>query len=436
MNNGSSATTCVWNTRGLVRHYCALATSIALAICSQATAAPLFKVVELDLPVGAVGAGPSDINDRGVAVGVATKQNSNQAVIWDADGVREIGTAEWLPRAINLEGLIVGSNSIWSQGSLTRLPPYRAGGFLDLRAINDSDLIVGQSTGADGTDHAMAWRAVGLGWEVTDLQEGSPQLGRGTAMAVNNSGVVVGTVQGTAWGWHNGETFRPGGEGVHSGTETRSINGTGSVLGLASSDGGGVVWHDGGWSEIGALAGQRPFTDPRNLNDHGYAVGLSTGRAFLWDAEHGIRDLTVLAGVPQQWNIVFAEAINNRGQIVGRARNADGNERPVRLDPIDLALIPGDSDYNNSVDLEDFGILKANFGSIVGGPERGDYNNDGKSNLADFGLLKQHFGEKKTPDDPIAAVPEPSTWLLATLAGLGLLAFRARGLRVPARRPQ
>ena len=36
----------------------------------------------------------------------------------------------------------------------------------------------------------------------------------------------------------------------------------------------------------------------------------------------------------------------------------------------------------------------------------------------------------------VTGVSEPSTWLLATLAGLGLVAMRSRGLRSGARRPE
>lgn len=54
---------------------------------------------------------------------------------------------------------------------------------------------------------------------------------------------------------------------------------------------------------------------------------------------------------------------------------------------------PGDANRDGSVDLADFGVLKANFGSGTT-REQGDFNRDGKIDLADFGILKSRFGSE------------------------------------------
>ncbi len=92
---------------------------------------------------------------------------------------------------------------------------------------------------------------------------------------------------------------------------------------------------------------------------------------------------------------------------------------------IGASSTPGDPSGDGKVDLNDFGILKQEFGSVAvpNGPMlRADINGDGKVDLTDFGILKQNFGKHSAA----SAAPEPSAWLLAALAGLGFLALRVR----------
>jgi len=58
------------------------------------------------------------------------------------------------------------------------------------------------------------------------------------------------------------------------------------------------------------------------------------------------------------------------------------------------AAIPGDCDGDGDVDLDDFVILKTNFGrsNVTGGPAEGDCDNDGDVDLDDFVILKSAFG--------------------------------------------
>ncbi|MEM7807004.1 MAG: SdrD B-like domain-containing protein [Planctomycetota bacterium] len=61
-------------------------------------------------------------------------------------------------------------------------------------------------------------------------------------------------------------------------------------------------------------------------------------------------------------------------------------------------LLRGDINHDRRVDLADFGILRANFGS--GGLfAQGDLDGDGTVNLSDFGILRATFGNRLDPAD-------------------------------------
>lgn len=94
-----------------------------------------------------------------------------------------------------------------------------------------------------------------------------------------------------------------------------------------------------------------------------------------------------------------------------------------------LEAVPAAADPNQDgvVDLTDFGILKANFGSGATWAQ-GDFNGDGKVDLTDFGVLKANFGKDSGSAPAGSAVPEPSSMLLACLAALGIFLVR-RGWR-------
>jgi hypothetical protein len=95
-----------------------------------------------------------------------------------------------------------------------------------------------------------------------------------------------------------------------------------------------------------------------------------------------------------------------------------------RQPPIRLG---GDVNGDNRIDLDDIALFKGYFG-LRGSGIPADFNQDGTVNLTDLGIMKESFGSHT----PASGVPEPSTWLLAALAGAGLLAFRrgaARSLR-------
>lgn len=81
---------------------------------------------------------------------------------------------------------------------------------------------------------------------------------------------------------------------------------------------------------------------------------------------------------------------------------------------LSLSTFAGDANYDNRVDLTDFGVLKGNFGLPSGATAwQGDFDGNGRIDLADFGALKENFGEEAIGASPrptsLTAISEPVT---------------------------
>lgn len=148
------------------------------------------------------------------------------------------------------------------------------------------------------------------------------------------------------------------------------------------------------------------------------AAGLGGPRALAIDAAAGKLYWT-------DWNEVTGE----KGRI--QRSDLDGQNRqdlimdlvtPFGL-ALDLLRVPGDANDDDLVNLADFNILKANFGtgSLV---TQGDFNASLSVDLEDFNILKENFGAGQS-----VSVLEPGSVTLATIAVGSLLGVFGAPLR-------
>jgi hypothetical protein len=96
-----------------------------------------------------------------------------------------------------------------------------------------------------------------------------------------------------------------------------------------------------------------------------------------------------------------------------------------------IVVVPGDTNGDQIVDDADLAIFKAQFGGDWNGValEDPDYDNDGDVDIDDFVVLRANFGTGVVPA-PLApdfsATPEPATMSLLAIGGLLVIRRRRR----------
>jgi hypothetical protein len=155
----------------------------------------------------------------------------------DGDGMAYgINTADVIVGVLNIEGGVTVP-TIWSNGVAASLPLGDACCGV-ARGINDAGWIVGHITDTNGVSKAALWRSNRVEMLATDGAAGA-------AYAINNSGLIVGQVNGLPAQWRDGalEYLPAGGEGIAT-----TVNLDGAIGGTVNSR--PVIWVDGLLREV------------------------------------------------------------------------------------------------------------------------------------------------------------------------------------------
>ncbi len=407
--------------------------------------------------------------DGQTVVGRSMTENGFSAFRWtSSEGIQPLGSlmenGASEANSVSADGsLIVGQSDSSISGGIEAFQWSQGTGLSGLGALPDGQVELSRAFGVSGdggtivggsNTSAFRWtEAEGL----VDLGD-VPGGGTGTtATAVSfDGGAIVGFGRSAESGLFN-EAFHwttEGGftllgfldsEGDTKDSAALAANRDGSVVVGRSSlfEGFSLVSSEAfRWTEAQGMQGLGHLSEAQSISTAQAVSGngerivgesqTAEGRqAFLWTEEAGMRSLSdalrdefgLADGTLEGWTLESATGISDDGfTVVGFGRNPQGHREAF------LALLtphPGDADADGDVDLADFNLLKANFGSSQPRFTQGEVTGDGQVDLNDFGLLKNNFGFSSEA----VAVPEPASLALA-VCGLFLLALRARTRRL------
>ena len=85
------------------------------------------------------------------------------------------------------------------------------------------------------------------------------------------------------------------------------------------------------------------------------------------------------------------------------------------------ALMPGDANGDNKVDINDLTITLTNYGKTGMRWESGDFNGDGKVDINDLTIVLTNYN--RTAAAGLAPVPEPGALWLSAAGAVALLAY-------------
>jgi probable HAF family extracellular repeat protein len=329
--------------------------AIILAALAPATAAPRFTVTDLGV-LGGWGSDASVISARGVVVGSSTTGDPGSfaelmrhAFLWRSGKMTDLGTlgGEFSGAlGINDKEQVVGSSHVaggrghaflWRAGKMTRLSGIpkeavhsRACG-INNRGQVAGDYWVHEKQGGQG--YAFLWRDGKL-----------TRLGKGSANGINNKGQVIGRRAGFARLWTDGKAVDlvvpPNGGWIWS--EPNAINEDGMVVGTAARKTRAphfiphpVVWRSGKVTVLPTAEGLGGGA--RGVNNRGRVVGTfevagDGSHAFLFQ-DGVMHDLNQCIPGDSGWVLISANAINDRGEVVGTGEH-NGHRRAFRLTPV------------------------------------------------------------------------------------------------------
>jgi probable HAF family extracellular repeat protein len=233
---------------------------------------------------------------------------------------------------------------VYSQDYTILKLPTLGGAATRAFAINAKGQVAGVSD-TTTMPHAILWSMSG---GLQDLQ--TLAAVQSTGYAINNNGVVVGSVDLCDCGLDPFVWAATSGMKIVSRTKAIAygINSHREIVGINSGNpsSAGFLWTpSGGMQDLSQLG--CAYCSPSGVNDNGQIVGSitqpdGTSHAFVWSQTLGVSDLGTLGGANSS-----GHAINNQGQVVGVSDTASGVRHAffwsLSTGMQDLGTLPGES---------------------------------------------------------------------------------------------
>lgn len=326
-----------------------LVASLFAAVPTQAA----YQLLDLSVYLDASGnyAYSSALNDNN---GVAGMGSGFNPVYWTgsaAQSLATLGGSSGMAFGTNNAAQTVGwstlaGNANWhatlwdSAGNATDLKGIDASLNSEAFAINNAGNVVGWSFNSSGQSHATLWS----GSNIIDLDSVSG-YSESEAYGINANNQIVGlSMNGanrtaTLWSYDGSNVSV---SNLGSG-EAYAINDSGTIVGVSGDS--AVFWSGGSINTLSSLGGS--FSNAYDINNAGLIVGNSTDTSgdyhgVLWSSGN-ILDLTSLLDQPlidAGWLITDAFSINENGNILAYAEDAQGNEKTVLLFTASAAAVP------------------------------------------------------------------------------------------------
>jgi probable HAF family extracellular repeat protein len=349
-------------------HHRRLPVIFLLAGFNIAAGQPSYKVHDLGT-LGGIQSGASDINKSGQVAGYSTTASGlihafrtapNSAINLLTDDLGTLGGLYSAAQGINASGQVIGVSTDGTGaylsfrtaagaainpasddlGSLGGIEPGGGGSSTRVRGIDDAGHAVGRSTAIGGFFHAFRTAANS---PINPATDDLGDFGGGQssdAVSINKNGDIAGTYLPAVSGAY------PIGVLLKGGTLTQigglGFGGVGRVNDsdqvAISLDMQASVWSNGTVTTFAP-----PVSAAAGINNSGQVVGYASAGTPLYHAflyTNGVRvDLNTLIPPNTGWTLVFANTINEAGQIAGQGQ-INGQFHAFRLDPV---ITPMDS---------------------------------------------------------------------------------------------
>jgi probable HAF family extracellular repeat protein len=316
---------------------------IATFLCGYANAAPRYSISALDVLPSGVESRAFGLSDQGQIAGDSRLDHSghigrSRAVVWDIHGIpSELWTDPLVGGSaigVNNSGVVVGrygSESgiplpgpgvpfgrgfVWDSTNGRRDIGLEPVGNTQAVAVNDSGQVVGTSEVLTNIGGSEFFAPRAFFWAETNGIQDIGTLGGNFSFAndINENGQVIGyseTQDGfeRAFVWDQSLGIRELPTTSGSSVRATAINDSGVVVG-GEFGFGGFLWDANNGIRNIPIGGY-------DINNLGQVVGGPTGDVAIWDQLNGVRRLVDLIPANSGWQLEIAFSINDAGDIVG-----------------------------------------------------------------------------------------------------------------------